>query len=141
MLVAIRDNLDDPSVRDIVGYSVNPDPDKLDRTIDAYKSDDRLEIYGYEAEGELIGIIGIRMNESGELKIEHIAIAPDFRGLGYGRGLVLETIERKSPAKLIAETDEEAVDFYRNIGFEIESLGESYPGVERFKCVYVVEPD
>ncbi len=93
MLVAIRDNLDDPSVRDIVGYSVYPDPDKLDRTIDAYKSDDRLEIYGYEAEGELIGIIGIRMNESGELKIEHIAIAPDFRGLGYGRGLVLETMQ------------------------------------------------
>ena len=139
MLIAIKDNLDDPSVRDIIGYSVYPDPDKLDRTIDAYKSDDRLEMYGYQAEEELIGIIGIRKCESGGLKIEHIAVTPDFRGLGYGRGLVLETIEEKKPTVLIAETDEEAVDFYRNIGFEIESLGETYPGVERFKCVYIVE--
>jgi hypothetical protein len=28
-----------------------------------------------------------------------------------------------------------AVNFYRNIGFEITSLGEKYPGVERFQCI------
>jgi hypothetical protein len=35
-----------------------------------------------------------------------------------------------------AETDEEAADFYRNIGFTVESLGEKYPGIERFKCTF-----
>ena len=33
-----------------------------------------------------------------------------------------------------AETDIEAVDFYKKIGFQTVSLGEKYPGVERFKC-------
>ncbi|MFB9278384.1 GNAT family N-acetyltransferase [Cohnella cellulosilytica] len=141
MLVEVKDRLDDPSVREIVEVSVYPDPDKLDKTIEAYKSDDALEMYGYEAEGECIGIIGLRMNEDGEMKIEHLAVSPDYRGLGYGRGLILEVIDKKGPSVLIAETDEEAVDFYRNIGFEIESLGEKYPGTERFKCVYVVEPE
>jgi ribosomal protein S18 acetylase RimI-like enzyme len=36
-----------------------------------------------------------------------------------------------------AETDEEAVEFYRNIGFSIQSLGEKYPGVDRFKCTFL----
>ena len=139
MLVEVKDRLDDPSIREIVGVSVYPDPDKLEKTIEAYKSDSELELYGYEAEGECIGIIGLRMNEGGEMKIEHLAVSPDYRGLGYGRGLILEAIDKKSPTVLVAETDEDAVDFYRNIGFEIESLGELYPGVERFKCVYVVQ--
>lgn len=30
------------------------------------------------------------------------------------------------------ETDKEAVVFYRNYGSKITSLGEKYPGVERF---------
>ena len=34
----------------------------------------------------------------------------------------------------IAETDRDAVDFYRSCGFTIESLGEKYPRIERFLC-------
>ncbi|WP_268921683.1 hypothetical protein [Metabacillus sediminilitoris] len=37
---------------------------------------------------------------------------------------------------ITAETDKEAVVFYRNYGFKITSLGEKYPGVERFLCEY-----
>lgn len=36
--------------------------------------------------------------------------------------------------RMEAETDKNAVNFYRKIGFNITSLGEKYPGVERFKC-------
>lgn len=45
------------------------------------------------------------------------------------------------PKRVIAETDDEAVDFYRNIGFEVHSLGEKYPGVERFRCIYEVDEE
>ncbi|MFC4600758.1 GNAT family N-acetyltransferase [Cohnella hongkongensis] len=141
MLIALKDRLDDPAVRSIVECSVYPDPDKLDETIAAYRSEDGMEMYGLEAEGECIAIIGLRMSEERVLKIEHLAVSPDYRGLGYGRGILLETIDKKRPAVLIAETDDDAVDFYRAIGFEIESLGEAYPGVERFNCVYLVEPE
>ncbi|HPH97803.1 MAG TPA: hypothetical protein PKW33_16525 [Anaerolineaceae bacterium] len=41
---------------------------------------------------------------------------------------------RPGLAKLSAETDCEAVDFYRRCGFQMESLGEKYPGMERFRC-------
>lgn len=36
-----------------------------------------------------------------------------------------------------AETDADAVEFYRKYGFKIKSLGEKYPGVERFLCEYI----
>jgi len=39
-------------------------------------------------------------------------------------------------SSIVAETDYEAVDFYRRYGFVITSLGEKYPGVERFLCQY-----
>ena len=36
--------------------------------------------------------------------------------------------------QLTAETDADAVGFYQRCGFEVESLGELYPGAERFRC-------
>jgi ribosomal protein S18 acetylase RimI-like enzyme len=47
---------------------------------------------------------------------------------------VLVDLERRL-GTLEAETDSEALAFYRRIGFRVESLGEKYPGVERFRCV------
>lgn len=138
MLINLEARLDDRNIQEIVEYSVYSDSEKLVETIETYKNDPELELYGYEVEGEVIGIIGVRLNVKKELQIEHIAITPDNRGLGYGRGIILEVIELKAPTLITAETDEDSVNFYRNIGFEIESLGEKFYGVERFKCVYPV---
>ena len=35
-----------------------------------------------------------------------------------------------------AETDKEAVEFYKKIGFQVKSLGEKYPGIERFHLCF-----
>ena len=48
--------------------------------------------------------------------------------------MINEYIKKNEINKMIAETHKDAVIFYRNIGFEIKSLGEKYPGVERFQC-------
>jgi hypothetical protein len=49
--------------------------------------------------------------------------------------MVSELIEEFQITHLEATTDSDAVGFYRRSGFKIESLGEQYPGVERFRCV------
>lgn len=138
MLAEAKSKLNDQRVQEALELSVFPDPDRLGETTEAYRADPKLELYAYEIEGELIGIIGFRLDAERHLIVEHLAVLPEHRGLGYGRGLILEAIELKQPSRIVAETDEEAVDFYRNIGFEVESLGDRYAGVERFKCVYVV---
>lgn len=40
---------------------------------------------------------------------------------------------------MTAETDAEAAGFYRACGFQVRSLGEKYPGVERFACFWAAD--
>lgn len=65
---------------------------------------------GYESEGEVVGIIGIRKHGK-EIEILHLAVHPELRGAGFGRGMILELIQQEQPDIVKAETDEEAVDF------------------------------
>jgi ribosomal protein S18 acetylase RimI-like enzyme len=123
-------------IQELLAYSVFPDPDNLEETLQEYEADDHLELYGYESDDVMVGILGFKREGGNKLTITHIAVRPDSRGAGFGRGLILEAIAMFKPSVVQAETDEEAVDFYRSIGFEIKSLGEVYPGVERFACSY-----
>lgn len=46
--------------------------------------------------------------------------------------MVNEWMALEQPLVVTAETDHDAVGFYRTYGFSIHSLGEKYAGVERF---------
>ncbi|MBD0380794.1 GNAT family N-acetyltransferase [Paenibacillus sedimenti] len=141
MLVEVKSRLEESQIQELLGYSVFPDPEDLDSTIELYKNDSELLLFGYESEGVMVGIIGFRLNGSNEMTLTHLAVEPESRGVGFGRGIILEIIEEAKPARIVAETDEEAVEFYRNIGFVINSLGEVYPGVERFRCTYEIDEE
>ncbi|AWP26838.1 GCN5-related N-acetyltransferase [Paenibacillus vortex V453] len=126
-------------VKELLEYSVFPDPEAVERAASSYQTGES-RLFGYEEDGLLVGVIGFDV-EQDELTIRHIAVLPENRGKGYGRGMILELLLelQPKPDRVIAETDEETVDFYRNIGFEVYSQGEKYPGVERFRCIYEVE--
>lgn len=139
MLVDLKPRLPDSAAAELIGQAVFPDPEAIERAVRRYETDPAYELYGLEHEGRIVGAVGFVMDEDGALTIQHIAVQPDQRGNGYGRILIVELIPIKNPQRVVAETDEDAVDFYRSIGFTIESLGEKYPGVERFKCTYETE--
>jgi len=136
LLIDVKEKLDREDIVELLEYSVFPDPDAVQEAVKSYKENRDLYLYGLESEEEIVGIIGFEIRDGGELIVRHLAVKPDARGLGFGRGLILETILMKQPSKIVAETDEDAVDFYRAIGFEVVSLGEKHPGVERFICTY-----
>jgi ribosomal protein S18 acetylase RimI-like enzyme len=91
-------------------------------------------LYGAAENGELAGCIGIECRSPEEMEIRHISVAPDARGKGFGHAMIKAVQEKLQPNVIVAETDREAIGFYRSIGFDIQSLGEKYPGVERFSC-------
>ncbi|MHB9057548.1 MAG: GNAT family N-acetyltransferase [Bacillota bacterium] len=71
---------------------------------------------------------------AGAVEIRHLAVAPGRRGRGLGREMVFALPTVCTCLDVVAETDHDAVGFYRRIGFSLESLGELYPGTERFRC-------
>jgi ribosomal protein S18 acetylase RimI-like enzyme len=68
------------------------------------------------------------------VELKHIAVKSGWRNHGIGKEMIYEYLLKNGIKKMFAETDKDAVYFYERIGFEIMSLGEKYPGVERFKC-------
>ena len=126
-----------------VGY---PADDKLDRLLSETYPSDRRTLYVAESDrgpigepvgeptGELIGVIGLESRPDATVLICHIAVDPSSRGIGVGRQLIDHASASTGEPRLVAETDSDAVGFYRACGFEIKSLGEKYPGVERFRC-------
>lgn len=136
MLIDLKNRLGEASVQELIGYSVFPDPDTIKSTINHYRDQEDLKLIGFELDGNIIGLIGYSIDDHRILNIKHIAVNPLERGMGYGRVIIAELTTSEEPLEVHAETDHEIVDFYRNIGFEITSLGENNLGIERFKCVY-----
>lgn len=114
-----------------VGY---PTPHKLRHLMASYVSSERRLFAVLDGNG-VSAVIGIEFSTAGRLRIRHLAVAESLRGRGIGRSLIAEMTRRYPLTELVAETDRNAVGFYRSCGFAVSSLGEKYPSVERFECV------
>jgi predicted GNAT family N-acyltransferase len=114
----------------------NPTDDKMKDIISLYESDSHLKLYAYYDGERVVAIIGLHTKSLDKIAvIRHIAVQQEVRSKGFGRRLVNEILSLHSVSSIQAETDKDAVNFYRSCGFEVKSLGELYPGVERFLCI------
>ncbi|WP_053367875.1 GNAT family N-acetyltransferase [Bacillus sp. FJAT-27245] len=121
-----------PLIKSLLTYATLPN--KVDEEYQLYLMSPKRRLYGFELNGELVGCIGVEVINSIECVLKHIAVSPNHRNTGIGTKM-LNNISNIFPF-VTAETDKDAVGFYSKYGFKILSLGEKYPGVERFKCVY-----
>ena len=96
--------------------------------------------YGYYMDQELVGCLGIELVDAHQCVIKHFAVSPVHRGKGIGGEMVQFINHHHSFSSIYAETDRDAVIFYKNIGFHITSLGEKHPGVERFAYLLTGPP-
>lgn len=108
--------------------------DKINQEYEKYVSSNERNLYGLELKESIIGCIGIEIISSNTIEIKHIAVSPSERGKGIGSQMINFVCAHYSSCSIHAETDRDGVEFYRKYGFEITSLGEKYPGVERFMC-------
>ena len=135
MLREIVWDQDDDTLRQLLPLSIGfPTPEKIKQRLARYRHAPKWHLLGYEGDCGLIGSGGFQLTAPGEAVINHIAVFPSYQGRGVGRQMVWQVPKRYSLHRLTAETDAEAVGFYRNCGFAIASLGNLYPGVERFSC-------
>ncbi|WP_160036497.1 GNAT family N-acetyltransferase [Paenibacillus sp. An7] len=140
MLISLQDRLEDPIVQELIEYATLPEQEYVLAVLKEYREQDSMTLYGFEDEEQLVALIGIE-KQNQEVKIKHLAVLPENRLKDYGRGIISEMIGTLKPEIVTAEIEEDAVDFFRNIGFIVYSLGEKYPGVEHFRCVFEIEEE
>lgn len=117
-----------------LAYCMYPSQDRIQSECHQYKSQRNRELYGLYVDGELAGIAGLVYGTS-MVELKHIAIHPDYRKRGYGRQLISNVVDTAQIKAIFAETDAQSLAFYEKLGFAITSLGEKFPGTERFRCV------
>lgn len=118
-----------------VGWSsFSKDPERLLALAESYVRGPDRALYVVLERGRLVGLVGVTGCTGPTITIGHIGVHPDHRGRGVGAFMVDQLGRAHPGASLEAETDGEAVGFYRRVGFRATSLGEKHPGFERFLC-------
>ena len=145
-IIDLRPRLGSPEVRELVGQFVSDYPlsvreVKTEEILSEYLEHPDQPILGVGFDGELAGFIGLRLAESGHAVIRHICVRPEHRRRGLAKEMIAYACQEFFLKRLVAETDRDAVEFYRRAGFATRSLGEKYPGVERFQCVLSEHPN
>jgi ribosomal protein S18 acetylase RimI-like enzyme len=126
---------DDAILRQLLMYSIGyPDDARIERRYAEYRDEADRCLLAFEVDGRVLGSVGLQLAAPGEAVIRNIAVLPEHRGQGIGRAMVRQVWARYALHRLNAETDTAAVGFYRRCGFAITSLGEKWPGTERFDC-------
>ena len=131
MFCDIKDKLDDPIVRMIMSESAfDNSPEAMDYKAAEFRRKSNWSLYGWLENGEVIGVCGFEVHTDW-VEILNIAVKNDVRQRGVGKAMI-DTL--KMYGKTIeAETDDDAVDFYRKCGFETTPI-QKY-NVRRWVCV------
>ncbi|MGY2892286.1 GNAT family N-acetyltransferase [Deinococcus sp. UYEF24] len=121
-----------PDVADLLALAMSPDPARVRAALEKYASDPQRQVWVWQAEGHPVCAVGVRVNgEAAE--ILHIGTQAGARRQGHARRLLFALLERLGLTTLEAETDDEAVGFYRRAGFSIEETA-GRGGTVRYRC-------
>jgi ribosomal protein S18 acetylase RimI-like enzyme len=135
MIIDIKGRLRESGILDILAEAAYmPTPEKMARRADDYESDGGVSAFGY-FDGTVRGVIVLKRLEQASYEIISIAASPKHRNEGVGSALISYAAQALCCASLCAETDDDAVGFYKSCGFTVTSLSEKYPGTVRYLCV------
>lgn len=133
--VDIKGSLHDERILGVLSLSQYlPTKEKLERLADEYESDPTLYAFAYKDGDAVCGTIFLKQTGDGAFELKSIATVPNHRKQGIASGLISFAATTLPCSLITAETDDDAVGFYRKYGFQIQSLGEKYPGILRYRC-------
>ena len=99
-------------------------------------NDPTAHIFGYLDHDRILGLIAVRQSSLQKAEIKGIAVESNSRSNGIGRALIEFVLTKLPVAELYAETDDDAVGFYRKCGFETEEVVVESPAgnYRRYRC-------
>ncbi|NJC24110.1 ribosomal protein S18 acetylase RimI-like enzyme [Arthrobacter pigmenti] len=96
----------------------------------------RLENTGIVQDGEVLAFVSFSSDAAGTT-IEYLAVDESQRGRNLGTALIRHVCERYPSLPVVAETDDDAVGFYRRLGFDVSPAPTDarWPDRRRYRCV------
>lgn len=121
-------------VKDLIRLATDADGERLRRImLDELR---HLSVLGITDEDRVVGFVAFDVDRDPAV-IEYIAVAPDHQGHGHGKTLVHATRSAARDGAVYAETDDDAVDFYRRLGFAVvpRDPDPRWPDRQRYACL------
>ena len=113
-----------------------PTEEKFSRKVDSFLNDASVKIFACLKDDEVKGITVLSFTEEHKAEILGIAVHPAARKNGIGTFMIDELLHSFGLASVYAETDDDAVGFYRKNHFQVIAFTETYDGeaVTRYHC-------
>lgn len=112
-----------------------PTYEKYKAEMEGYLADPAVRIHVCENDGIKAGMLVLKLSGT-DAEILGISVSEDCRGHGIGQYMVREVMKTGQLESLYAQTDDDAVEFYRKSGFDTEKTEVQYPNgtVVRYRC-------
>src|ERR1700752_4186404 len=131
-LVDLSRRQDEPAVLEILRQAHGSNA-ALEEARAHYRSGEWLFI-GWQEGDEILACAGAEQHPEATIGINSIAVAPERRNRGLAKALIDALAERRRADRVVAETDDDAVGFYRRCEFTVEDKAPSF-GRRRYWCV------
>lgn len=101
-----------------------------------FLQNDHTLLLGAMENSAVLGVMVLELQDDGDAEIIGIAVSSAHRQRGIGRQMVQFATGLPNIRQLYAETDDDAVAFYRSCGFHIDAHTETFPDGEvvRYRC-------
>ena len=130
----IKEKLSDSAILHLLDPSVfNPTPERLLIRAKKYQADDKTSVFAYSESGEYKGIIVFKIKEQ-TAEILDIAVKSEYQGKGIGSMLIDYIFSKFAVSKITAETDDDAIGFYKKYGFTVTDTKVNHD-TKRYVCV------
>lgn len=139
MIRNIKQNLLTPEVYSIYSLCMYaPTYERFAKKVRAYLEDEDTAVYGFYEDRSLFGIIVLRSMDQDTAEIIGIAVDQAHQHQHIGKILIEYAATIGPYWKLHAETDDDAVLFYKRCGFQIEPFYMVYneKQCKRYRCIY-----
>ena len=129
-----RADLESPQFLHLLWLATEADDLSLRRIRDEHLP--RLTVAGVVADGVVIGFVAYDQGDS-RVVMKYIATAEARRGARIGSSLVHELQRRHPRLAIFAQTDDDAIGFYRKLGFTDTAAPEDprWPVQQRYDCL------
>lgn len=130
----IKEIITEPDMSKLLAPSVfNPTEERLLNRAKKYQEDENTNIYAYKDNGEHKGIVILKIANNSATILD-IAVNPEHQGQGIGSKLIDFIFNSFNVNSIIAETDDDAIGFYKKYGFAVADTKAEFD-TKRYVCV------